>query len=71
MIFDIESALRCKAHLVVGGPKVDMSDQQSYSSVVRLDSTRLLTIIAEIQGLSILAGDVSNACLNAGTTQKV
>jgi len=48
-----------------------MSDQQSYSSVVRLDSTRLLTIIAEIQGLSILAGDVSNACLNAGTTQKV
>jgi hypothetical protein len=40
MIFDVKSDLRRKASLVVGGYKVDASNQNSYSSVVKLDSTR-------------------------------
>jgi len=71
MIFDVKSDLRRKARLVVGGHKVDASNQNSYSSVVKLDSTRLLNVIAKAQGLKVLAGDIGNAYLNAETTEKV
>jgi len=71
MIFDVKSDLRRKARLVVGGHKVDVSNQNSYSSVVKLDSTRLLNVIAKAQGLKVLAGDIGNAYLNAETTEKV
>ncbi len=40
-------------------------------SVVRLDSIRLLNVIAKAQGLDVLAGDVGNAYLNAETKEKV
>jgi len=50
MIFDIKSDLRRKARIVVGGHKVDTRDHTSYSSVVRLDSIRLLNVIAKAQG---------------------
>jgi hypothetical protein len=56
--------------LVVGGHKVDASNQSSYSSVVKLDNTRLLNVIAKAQGLKVLAGDIGNAYLNAETTEK-
>jgi len=70
MIFDVKSNLRRKARLVVGVHKVDASGYSSYSSVVRLDSTRLLNVIAKAQGLNVLAGDVGNAYLNACTKEK-
>jgi hypothetical protein len=50
MIFDVKSDLRRKARLVIGGHKVDASGHTSYSSVVQLDSTRLLNVIAKAQG---------------------
>jgi hypothetical protein len=65
MIFDVKSDLHRKARLVVGGHKVDASGHTSYSSVVQLDSTQLLNVIAKAQGLDVLAGDVGNAYLNA------
>jgi hypothetical protein len=71
MIFDVKSDLRRKARLVVGGHKVDASNQSSYSSVEKLDSTRLLNVIAKAQGLKVLAGDIGNAYLNAEMTEKV
>jgi len=71
MIFDVKSDLRRKARLVVGGHKIDASDQSSYSSVVKLDSTRLLNVIVKAQGLKVLAGDIGIAHLNAEMTEKV
>lgn len=50
---------------------VDARGHSSYSTVVRLDSIRLLNVIAKAQGLNVLAGDVGNAYLNANTREKV
>jgi hypothetical protein len=71
MIFDIKPDLRRKARLVAGGHMVDSRGHSSYSSVVCLDSIRLLNVIAKAQGLKVLAGDVGNAYLNADTKEKV
>jgi len=71
MVFDVKSNLRRKARLVVGGHKVNANKHTSFSSVVQLDSTRLLNVIAKAQGLKVLAGDVGNAYLNAETNEKV
>jgi hypothetical protein len=71
MIFDVKPDLRRKARLVVGGHKVNAEEYSCYSTVVRLDSIRLLNVIAKAQGLKVLAGDVGNAYLNADTKEKV
>ncbi len=71
MIFDVKPDLRRKARLVAGGHLIDARGHSSYSSVVRLDSIRLLNVIAKAQGLKVLAGDVGNAYLNADTKEKV
>jgi hypothetical protein len=71
MIFDVKSDLRRKARLVAGGHKVNAEGYSCYSSVVRLDSTRLLNVISKAQGLGVLAGDVGNAYLNAETKEKI
>ncbi len=71
MIFVVKSDLRRKARLVAGGHKVDASGFASYSSVVRMESTRILNVIAKAQSLQVLAGDIGNAYLNASTKEKV
>jgi hypothetical protein len=71
MIFTVKSDLRRKARLVAGGHKVNAEGHISYSSVVRMDSIRLLNVIAKAQNLKVLAGDVGNAYLHADTKEKV
>ncbi len=71
LIFDVKPDLKRKARLVAGGHMVDARGHSSYSTVVRLDSIRLLNVIAKAQGLKVLAGDVGNAYLNASTKEKV
>ncbi len=71
MILNVKTDLRRKARLVAGGHKVNADGHSSYSSVVRLDSIRLLNVIAKAQGLGVLVGDVGNAYLNADTKEKV
>jgi hypothetical protein len=71
MIYDIKPDLRRKGRLVVGGHMVNAEGYTCYSSVVRIDSIRMLNVIAKAQGLDVLAGDVGNAYLNADTKEKV
>jgi hypothetical protein len=71
VIFDIKPDLRKKARIVAGGHKVNAEGHSSYSSVVKLESIRLLNVIAKAQNLQVLAGDVGNAYLNADTKEKV
>jgi hypothetical protein len=71
MIFTVKSDLRRKARLVPGGHKINADNHNSYSSVVRLDSIRLLNVIAKAQGLKVLAGDDGNMYLHAETKEKV
>ena len=42
-----------------------------YSSVVSLRSLRLVTFLAELNGLELMAGDIGNAYLEAYTDEKV
>ncbi len=71
MIFAIKQDLRRKAWLVAGGHKVNADGHKSYSLVVHLESIKLLNVIAKVQGLKVLAGDIGNAYLNADTKEKV
>ena len=71
MVFDVKSDLRRKARLVVGGHVIDASHLNSYASVVKGQSVRLLQVIADANGLDCLCGDVSNAFVNAYTNEKI
>ena len=72
VIFDVKFDLTRKARLVAGGHKHrDVPSYTTYSSVVSRDSVRLMFMIAALNGLSVLAGDVGNAYLNAPCKEKV
>ena len=65
MVFDVKMDFTRKARLCAGGHVTDAPKGLTYSSVVSRDSVRLAFLIAELNGLKVLAGDVSNAYLNA------
>jgi hypothetical protein len=71
MIFDVKMDFKRKARLVAGGHKTDPPKDMTYASVVSRESVRLAFLIAALNGLDILAGDVQNAYLNAETKEKV
>jgi hypothetical protein len=71
MIFAVKSNFRRKARLVAGGHKMDATGLTSCISVVHMESTRILNVIAKAQNLQILAGNVGNAYLNADTKENV
>ena len=71
LVFDIKMDLTRKARYVAGGHLTDPPTSLTYASVVSRDSVRLGFLIAALNGLDILAGDVQNAYLNAETKEKV
>ena len=71
MIFDVKHDLRHKCRLVAGGHLTKPNGDSSYSSVASLRSIRLVTFIAELNGLELEAADVGNAYLEASTNEKV
>ncbi|KAL7577136.1 hypothetical protein ACA910_019738 [Epithemia clementina (nom. ined.)] len=70
MVFDVKTDLTRKARLVAGGHKTDPPKESTYSSVVSHDSVRIAFLIAALNGLEVLMGDVQNAYLNAPTKEK-
>ena len=70
-VFDIKPDLRHKARLVASGNMTPPSMGGTYSSVVSLRSMRLVLTLAELNGLNVMVGDISNAYLMAKTTEKV
>ena len=71
MIFDVKHDLRHKCRLVAGGYLTKPNGDNSYSSVASLRSVRLVTFIAELNGLKLEAADVGNTYLEAKTNEKV
>lgn len=71
LVFEVKQDLRRKARLVAGGHLVDALDNQTYSSVVKGISVRLLQVIAHKNGMKQLMGDVGNAYPNAYTNEKI
>ncbi len=70
-VFDIKMDFTRKARLVAGGHVTDVPSVMTYSSVVSRDSVRIMFMIAALNDLDIMAGDIGNAYLNAETTEKV
>lgn len=73
MIFDIKLTenFRRKARYVAGGHKTKPPAAVTYSSVVSRDSVRVALLLAGLNGLDILSGDIQNAYLSAPNREKV
>jgi hypothetical protein len=71
MIFDVKMDFTRKARFVAGGHMTDTPSSITYSSVVSRDSVRLAFLIAELNGLDVMACDIGNAYLNAPCREKV
>ena len=62
---------RHKARLVAGGHLTEIPIDSIYSSEVSLKGLRLVTFIAELNGLETWSTDIGNAYLEAKTKEKV
>ena len=71
VIFDVKMDFTRKARFVVGGHTTDTPGSITYSSVVSRDSVRLAFLIAGLNYLDVLGGDVTNAYLNAKCREKI
>lgn len=72
IVFDIKFDLTRKARLVAGGHKhKNVPAFESYSSVASRETIRLIFLIAAMNNLDIMAGDIGNAYLNAPCKEKV
>ena len=71
MVFDIKTDLTRKARLVAGGHMMEEPKESVYSSIVSRDSIRIAFLIAALNDLEVLSGDIQNAYLNAKTTERV
>ena len=71
-IFDIKLGenFRRKARLVADGHKTRTPPSVTYSSVVSRDSVRICLLLAALNGLNILSGDIENAYLTAPCREK-
>jgi hypothetical protein len=71
VIIDVKMDFNCKARFVAGGHTSDTPGLITYSSVVPRNSVRPAFYIACLNDLDVLAGDVTNAYLNAKCREKI
>ena len=62
---------RRKARMVYGGHMTNPPESLTYSSVVSHDSVRINFVIADQNGLDILAAEIGNTYLNAPFHEKI
>ena len=70
-LFDVKHDGQHKARYIAGGHLIDPPLDSIYSGVVWLCSLRLMTFLAELNGLHLYAADVGNAYLEAKTREEV
>jgi hypothetical protein len=71
MIFDIKIDFTRKARFVAVGHMTDTPVNLTYSSVMARDSVRKPSLIAALNNIDILSGDIGNAYIQAYTKEKV
>ena len=72
IVFDVKFDGRLKSRLVAGGHRTpDVPHEDVFSPVVGMESVCLGFILARLNDLTVCAGDVGNAFLNAKTKEKV
>ncbi len=70
LVFDVKMDLRRKARYVAGGHLTKDLEVSTYASVVSRESVRIGFLVAALNGLNILAGDIQNAYLHAPSLEK-
>eukprot|EP00957_Ditylum_brightwellii_P065583 4974209-Ditylum_brightwellii.AAC.1 len=68
--YDVKQDGRCKARLVAGGHMTGSNTDAYYSSVVSLRAMRMMIFLAELNGMELIAADISNAYLETYTDEK-
>ena len=71
MIYAVKHDGRHKARFVAGGHRTETPTESVYSGVVSLQGIRLVSFIAELNGLDLWGTDIGNAYLESYTTEKV
>jgi hypothetical protein len=71
LVFDIKLDFTRKARYVAGGHTTEAPASMTYSSVVSRESVRLAFLVAELNGVDIMACDLENAYLNAKCREKI
>ncbi|GFH50714.1 hypothetical protein CTEN210_07190 [Chaetoceros tenuissimus] len=71
LVFDVKLDMTRKARDVAGGHLTDVPANMTYSSVVSRDTVRIGFLVAALNDLDILAGDIQNAFLSAPTEEKI
>ena len=72
MIFDVKPDGHRKARFVAGGHVTkDIPHQEAYALVIHAKNLWLLFLLSAINNQKLVAGDVSNAYLNARTNEQV
>ena len=60
-----------KARFLAGGHLTDVPTYITYSSVVSRDTFRIIFLMAALNNLYVLAGDIQNALLEAPTRENI
>ena len=71
IIFDVKMDFTQKARYVAGGHVTKPPASLTYASVVSRESVRIAFLLAALNDLDILAGDIGNAYLNAPCREKI
>ncbi|MGH3053999.1 MAG: reverse transcriptase domain-containing protein, partial [Gaiellaceae bacterium] len=71
MIFTVKMDFTRKARLVAGGHVTDPPTVDTYSGVAAKDSVRIAFLLASVNELDLMLGDIGNAYVNAYTQEKV
>jgi hypothetical protein len=70
LVYDCKHADRHKAWMVADGHLTDIPLESVYSGVVSLRGLRIITFLAELNGLDLWATDIGNAYLEAFTMEQ-
>jgi hypothetical protein len=70
LVFDVKHDGRHKARMVADGHLTDIPLESVYSGVVSLRGLRMVTFLAELNGLDLWATDIGNAYLEARSLEK-
>jgi hypothetical protein len=71
MVYAIKHDGRHKARMVAGGHRTETPANSIYSGVVSLPGIRIVTFLAEHNGLELWNTDIGNAYLKSYTKEKV
>ena len=70
-MYDYKEDGRAKGRFVAGGNRTGTPVDSTYSGVVSLRGIRIVTFLAELNGMDLWSTDVGNAYLESYTSEKV